>query len=108
MKKFSLLTLVVLFSGCAANVQTNSTQQGPKESAGAISGMIIGGALANAIKQLFADVHAATWDWGQDINPCCVGCILDCDSAEHDYVERSDVTTTNTGACDELYDAEAS
>ena len=47
MKKFSLLTLVVLFSGCAANVQTNSTQQGPKESAGAISGMIIGGALAN-------------------------------------------------------------
>ena len=47
MKKFSLLTLVVLISGCAANVQTNSTQQGPKESAGAISGMIIGGALAN-------------------------------------------------------------
>ena len=47
MKIFSLLTLVVLLSGCAANVQTNSTQQGPKESAGAISGMIIGGALAN-------------------------------------------------------------
>ena len=47
MKKFSLLTLVILLSGCAANVQTNSTQQGPKESAGAISGMIIGGALAN-------------------------------------------------------------
>ena len=47
MKKFSLLTLIVLLSGCAANVQTNSTQQGPKESAGAISGMIIGGALAN-------------------------------------------------------------
>ena len=47
MKKFSLLTLLVLLSGCAANVQTNSTQQGPKESAGAISGMIIGGALAN-------------------------------------------------------------
>jgi surface antigen len=47
MKKFSLVTLVVLLSACAANVQTNSTQQGPKESAGAISGMIIGGALAN-------------------------------------------------------------
>ena len=47
MKKFSLLTLAILLSGCAANVQTNSTQQGPKESAGAISGMIIGGALAN-------------------------------------------------------------
>ena len=47
MKKFSLLTLLVLLSGCAANVQTNSTQQDPKESAGAISGMIIGGALAN-------------------------------------------------------------
>ena len=47
MKKFSLFTLIVLLSGCAANVQTNSTQQGPKESAGAISGMIIGGALAN-------------------------------------------------------------
>jgi len=47
MKKFSLLTLLVLLSGCAANVQTNSTQQGPKESAGAISGLIIGGALAN-------------------------------------------------------------
>ena len=47
MKKFSLLTLLVLLSGCAANVQTNSTQQGPKESAGAISGMIIGGTLAN-------------------------------------------------------------
>ena len=47
MKVFSLLTLIVLLSGCAANVQTNSTQQGPKESAGAISGMIIGGALAN-------------------------------------------------------------
>ena len=47
MKKFSLITLAVLLTGCAANVQTNSTQQGPKESAGAISGMIIGGALAN-------------------------------------------------------------
>ena len=47
MKKVSFLTVVILLSGCAANVQTNSTQQGPKESAGAISGMIIGGALAN-------------------------------------------------------------
>ena len=47
MKKFSLLTIIFLLSGCAANVQTNATQQGPKESAGAISGMIIGGALAN-------------------------------------------------------------
>ena len=47
MKKFSLLTLVILLSGCAANVQTNSTQQGPKESVGALSGMVIGGALAN-------------------------------------------------------------
>ena len=36
MKKFSLLTLVVLLSACAANVQTHSTQQGPKESVGAI------------------------------------------------------------------------
>ena len=49
MKKFSLLTLVVLLLGCAANVQTNSTQQGPKESVGALSGMVIGGALANDI-----------------------------------------------------------
>ena len=47
MKKICFLTVVILLSGCAANVQTNSTQQGPKESAGAISGMIIGGALAN-------------------------------------------------------------
>ena len=47
MKKVSFFTVVILLSGCAANVQTNSTQQGPKESAGAISGMIIGGALAN-------------------------------------------------------------
>ena len=47
MKKFSLLTLVVLLSACAANVQTSSSQQGPKESVGALSGMVIGGALAN-------------------------------------------------------------
>ena len=47
MKKISLLIMAVLISGCAANVQTSSTQQGPKESTGAISGMIIGGALAN-------------------------------------------------------------
>ena len=49
MKKFSLLTLVVLLSACAANVQTSSSQQGPKESVGALSGMVIGGALANDI-----------------------------------------------------------
>ena len=33
MKKICFLTVVILLSGCAANVQTNSTQQGPKESA---------------------------------------------------------------------------
>ena len=47
MKKSILLTLVVLLSACAANVQTSSSQQGPKESVGALSGMVIGGALAN-------------------------------------------------------------
>jgi len=47
MKKFSVLTLLVLLSACAANVQTSSSQQGPKESVGALSGMVIGGALAN-------------------------------------------------------------
>ena len=47
MKKSFLLTLVVLLSACAANVQTSSSQQGPKESVGALSGMVIGGALAN-------------------------------------------------------------
>ena len=47
MKKLSLLIIVILITGCSPTVQTSSTQQGPKESAGAISGMIIGGALAN-------------------------------------------------------------
>ena len=47
MKKFILLSLVVVLSACAANVQTSSSQQGPKESVGALSGMVIGGALAN-------------------------------------------------------------
>ena len=47
MKKLSFLILGFVLAGCASNVQTSSTQQGPKESAGAISGMIIGGALAN-------------------------------------------------------------
>ena len=47
MKKLSLLIIAILITGCSPNVQTSSTQQGPKESAGAISGMIIGGALAN-------------------------------------------------------------
>ena len=47
MKKVSLLILILFIVGCAPSVQTTSTQQGPKESAGAISGMIIGGALAN-------------------------------------------------------------
>ena len=47
MKKLSFLILAFVLAGCASNVQTSSTQQGPKESAGAISGMIIGGALAN-------------------------------------------------------------
>ena len=47
MKNFFLLTLVVVLSACAANVQTTSSQQGPKESVAALSGMVIGGALAN-------------------------------------------------------------
>ena len=47
MKIFSLLIIAILITGCSPTVQTSSTQQGPKESAGAISGMIIGGALAN-------------------------------------------------------------
>ena len=47
MKKSILFTLVVLLSACAANVQTSSSQQAPKESVGALSGMVIGGALAN-------------------------------------------------------------
>jgi len=59
MKKISLLIMAVFISGCAANVQTSSTQQGPKESTGAISGMIIGGALANdmagGVKQSFSN-----------------------------------------------------
>ena len=47
MKKLSIAVLAFVVSGCAANVQTSSSQQGPKESTGALSGMIIGGALAN-------------------------------------------------------------
>ena len=47
MKIFSFLIIAILITGCSPTVQTSSTQQGPKESAGAISGMIIGGALAN-------------------------------------------------------------
>ena len=47
MKKLSLLIIAVLITGCAPTVQTTSSSQGPKESTGAISGMIIGGALAN-------------------------------------------------------------
>ena len=45
--KISVAVLVVLIAGCAANVQTSSSNQGPKESVGALSGMVIGGALAN-------------------------------------------------------------
>ena len=47
MKKISLLIFAIFLTGCAANVQTSSSQQGPKESVGALSGMVIGGALAN-------------------------------------------------------------
>ena len=47
MKKIYFLVLAFFISGCAANVQTSTTQQGPKESVGALSGMVIGGALAN-------------------------------------------------------------
>ena len=47
MKKLSLLIIAVLITSCAPTVQTTSSSQGPKESTGAISGMIIGGALAN-------------------------------------------------------------
>ena len=47
MKKINLLILAIFMSGCAANVQTSSSNQGPKESVAALSGMVIGGALAN-------------------------------------------------------------
>ena len=47
MKKLSLFIIAILIIGCSPTVQTSSTQQGPKESTGALSGMIIGGALAN-------------------------------------------------------------
>ena len=47
MKRISVLILAFFISGCAANVQTSSSNQGPKESVGALSGMVIGGALAN-------------------------------------------------------------
>ena len=46
MKKSYFLVLAFFISGCAANVQTSSTSNA-KESVGALSGMVIGGALAN-------------------------------------------------------------
>ena len=45
--KIIVVLAVALVAGCSPTVQTSSNQQGPKESTGAISGMIIGGALAN-------------------------------------------------------------
>jgi surface antigen len=47
MKRIIVLFSAFFISGCAANVQTSSSNQGPKESVGALSGMVIGGALAN-------------------------------------------------------------
>ena len=35
MKKISVVILAFFISGCAANVQTSSSNQGPKESVGA-------------------------------------------------------------------------
>ena len=45
--KIIVVLAIALIAGCSPTVQTSSNQQGPKESAGALSGMVIGGALAN-------------------------------------------------------------
>ena len=45
-KLFVILTSISL-SACAPNVDVSSTQSGPKQTAGTLSGMVIGGALAN-------------------------------------------------------------
>ena len=39
--------LVIVSSACAPTVQTSSSSSGPKQTAGTLSGMVIGGALAN-------------------------------------------------------------
>ena len=45
-KVFTVLMLMIL-SACAPNVDVSSTQPGTKQTAGTLSGMVIGGALAN-------------------------------------------------------------
>ena len=57
MKKINLLILAIFMSGCAANVQTSSSNQGPKESVAALSGMVIGGALANDMAGAVSYTH---------------------------------------------------
>ena len=43
--KIIVVLAIALIAGCSPTVQTSSNQQGPKESAGALSGMVIGGAI---------------------------------------------------------------
>lgn len=46
-KKLFVASTSIILSACAPNVDVSSTQSGPKQTAGTLSGMVIGGALAN-------------------------------------------------------------
>ena len=46
-KKLFVVLSSIILSACAPNVDVSSTQPGPKQTAGTLSGMVIGGALAN-------------------------------------------------------------
>ena len=46
-KKFFTVVSLIILSACAPKVDVSSTQPGPKQTAGTLSGMVIGGALAN-------------------------------------------------------------
>ena len=47
MKKLILAIPCISVLACAPNVDTSSTESGPKQTIGTLSGMVIGGALAN-------------------------------------------------------------
>ena len=58
--KIIVVLAVSLLVGCSPTVQTSSTQQGPKESTGALSGMIIGGDFGFFVHRGFG-VAAGSW-----------------------------------------------
>ena len=45
--RIAALLFFTLLTACAPTVETSSVSSGPKQTAGTLSGMVIGGALAN-------------------------------------------------------------